>query len=388
MERFFRCACTYIYHEKSGKFKHYKITFSGNGNEHLFTALTSVAGLLSNQSQMVGFWVSGGFRGATWLDVKIILAAGIPGFLAAVLLAPKINVISLGDDMATGLGIHPQRVRFITILLMIPLCAAAVVVGKTIGFVGLMIPQTIRLFAGTDYRRVIPLSFLCGAVLLTYADIAARMIYQPYEVPIGIFTAMLGVPFFYTWRERSGDDAYEKRKQQFCVRDRIIFCAILLGLCWGSYEISVHEVIATLLGNGTKIQNTAIFGIRLPRILLGIFVAAGLAISGGVLQTMTRNELADPGIIGINAGGATAAVLFIQFQTNAYFSELGTFSIYLLPLMAISGALAAAFCIYFLSSRKGLKPKRLLLTGIGINAGLNAFITFLCSREVLGITTG
>ena len=105
-------------------------------------------------------------------------------------------------------------------------------------------------------------------------------------------------------------------------------------------------------------------------------MAAGLAISGGVLQTMTRNELADPGIIGINAGGATAAVLFIQFQTNAYFSELGTFSIYLLPLMAISGALAAAFCIYFLSSRKGLKPKRLLLTGIGINAGLNAFITF------------
>lgn len=156
----------------------------------------------------------------------------------------------------------------------------------------------------------------------------------------------------------------------------LFFCAILLGLCWGSYEISVHEVIATLLGNGTKIQNTAIFGIRLPRILLGIFVAAGLAISGGVLQTMTRNELADPGIIGINAGGATAAVLFIQFQTNAYFSELGTFSIYLLPLMAISGALVAAFCIYFLSSRKGLKPKRLLLTGIGINAGLNAFITF------------
>ena len=129
----------------------------------------------------------------------------------------------------------------------------------------------------------------------------------------------------------------------------LFFCAILLGLCWGSYEISVHEVIATLLGNGTKIQNTAIFGIRLPRILLGIFVAAGLAISGGVLQTMTRNELADPGIIGINAGGATAAVLFIQFQTNAYFSELGTFSIYLLPLMAISGALAAAFALYGLS---------------------------------------
>ena len=105
-----------------------KLLLAGTAMSTFFTALTSVAGLLSNQSQMVGFWVSGGFRGATWLDVKIILAAGIPGFLAAVLLAPKINVISLGDDMATGLGIHPQRVRFITILLMIPLCAAAVVV--------------------------------------------------------------------------------------------------------------------------------------------------------------------------------------------------------------------------------------------------------------------
>ena len=78
---------------------------------------------------MVGFWVSGGFRGATWLDVKIILAVGIPGFLAAVLLAPKINVISLGDDMATGLGIHPQRVRLITILLMFSLLAAALEAG-------------------------------------------------------------------------------------------------------------------------------------------------------------------------------------------------------------------------------------------------------------------
>ena len=106
----------------------------------------------------------------------------------------------------------------------------------------------------------------------------------------------------------------------------LFFCAILLGLCWGSYEISVHEVIATLLGNGTKIQNTAIFGIRLPRILLGIFVAAGLAISGGVLQTMTRNELADPGIIGINAGGATAAVLFFYLSASTYGNFRGTCS--------------------------------------------------------------
>ena len=129
----------------------------------------------------------------------------------------------------------------------------------------------------------------------------------------------------------------------------LFFCAILLGLCWGSYEISVHEVIATLLGNGTKIQNTAIFGIRLPRILLGIFVAAGLAISGGVLQTMTRNELADPGIIGINAGGATAAVLFIQFISV----NLGHFLFICFHLWQFQGHLQRHFAFIFSPAGKG-----------------------------------
>ena len=87
----------------------------------------------------------------------------------------------------------------------------------------------------------------------------------------------------------------------------------------------MHEVIATLLGNGTKIQNTAIFGIRLPRILLGIFVAAGLAISGGVLQTMTRNELADPGIIGINAVVQRQQCCLSSFRRTHISVNLGHF---------------------------------------------------------------
>lgn len=175
----------------------------------------------------------------------------------------------------------------------------------------------------------------------------------------------------------------------------LLVLSVLLGLCWGSYEISLREVFTVLLGGGTRMQNTAVLGIRLPRLLTGIFVAAGLAVSGGILQTMTKNDLADPGIIGINAGGAAAAVLFIGFQTDSYFSELGAFSIYMLPLMAILGAFAAALLIYGLACRKGLKPKRLLLMGIGINAGLNAFITFFTFRggpgeynQVLIWTTG
>ena len=79
---------------------------------------------------------------------------------------------------------------------MIPMCAAAVAVGKNIAFVGLIVPQIVRKFLGEDYRKNIPCSFLLGAVLLTFADVAARMLFNPYETPIGVFTALIGMPFF------------------------------------------------------------------------------------------------------------------------------------------------------------------------------------------------
>lgn len=173
-----------------------RLLLAGTAMSTFFVALTNVVGLLSNQSQMIAFWVSGGFRSATWTDVKLIVPAAAAGILLAILLSGKINIISLGDDTAIGLGENPQRVRLLTILLLIPLCAITVAVGKTIGFVGLIVPQTVRLIVGEDYRKIIPVSFLLGAVLLTYADVAARLIYLPYETPIGIFTAIIGVPFF------------------------------------------------------------------------------------------------------------------------------------------------------------------------------------------------
>lgn len=173
-----------------------RLMLAGTAISTFLTSVTTVIGLLTGRSQILGFWISGGFKSTSWLYVWIILAAFVPGFIIALWLSPRINILSLGDDVATGLGGHPQRIRFATILVMIPICAACVVVGKTIAFVGLIIPQTARLAIGDDYRRVIPVSFLLGAVLLTWADIASRMLNAPYEVPVGIFTALLGVPFF------------------------------------------------------------------------------------------------------------------------------------------------------------------------------------------------
>lgn len=170
----------------------------------------------------------------------------------------------------------------------------------------------------------------------------------------------------------------------------VILMALLIisfgvSLCWGTYKVTPLEVISTLLGNGSKLQNTAILSIRLPRLLVGAFVAIALSTAGAILQTITKNDLADTGIIGINAGAAVAAVLFITYSTGAYYSELGQLSIFVLPFMAIVGASVTAIIIYMMSTtHEGIRPKRLLLIGIGLNAALNAFITFFTFRGGVG----
>lgn len=178
------------------------------------------------------------------------------------------------------------------------------------------------------------------------------------------------------------------KKNRFNLTLIILFILLIFSfgvtLCWGTYEISPLNVIKTLLGNGTKLQNTAVLTIRLPRLLVGAFVGIALSTAGAILQTITKNDLADTGIIGINAGAAVAAVLFITYSTGSYYSELGSFSIFVLPFMAIVGAGVTSFVIYMMSSRGGIRPKRLLLIGIGLNAGLNAFITFFTFRGGVG----
>ena len=173
-----------------------KILLAGTAMSTFFISLTTVIGLLSNQSQMIGFWVSGGFRNASWSDFNLVFIVGIIGLIIAILLSPKINILNLGDDVAIGLGENPEKIRFLTLMVMIPMCAAAVAVGKNIAFVGLIVPQIAKGIVGSDYKYIIPSSLVLGAVLLVYTDILSRMINPPYETPVGSITALIGVPIF------------------------------------------------------------------------------------------------------------------------------------------------------------------------------------------------
>lgn len=164
----------------------------------------------------------------------------------------------------------------------------------------------------------------------------------------------------------------------------LLILSFVIYLGWGTYRILPLDIIKTLFGRGIRLQHTAIFNIRIPRMLVGISVGIALSTAGALLQTITKNELADPSIIGINAGAAVAAVIYISLTTSDYYSNLGILSFYLLPIVAICGAGISAVFIYFLSGREKIRPMRLLLVGLGINAGLNAFITFFTFKGGVG----
>lgn len=154
-----------------------------------------------------------------------------------------------------------------------------------------------------------------------------------------------------------------------------LFTVILFSLGMGTYEMSPSEIIQVFLGKGTKMQETVIYTLRLPRIAVALFVGLAFSTAGCILQTTTSNELADPGIIGINAGASLAVVLLISAGGATYYHKIGALSMFLMPFVAVAGAFVASLLIYVLSYKKGIRPTRLILVGIGVNAGINAFIT-------------
>jgi iron complex transport system permease protein len=159
----------------------------------------------------------------------------------------------------------------------------------------------------------------------------------------------------------------------------LIILTSLIGLGLGPSTVSYDRLLPTFLGNGTFKEEFVLFSIRLPRMVITLLAGMALALSGSILQGITRNDLADPGIIGINSGaGVSITVFYLFFPIDS-----GSF-IYMLPLVAFAGALLTALLIYLFSySRKtGLHPVNLVLTGVGFSMALSgAMIVLISSAE-------
>ena len=156
----------------------------------------------------------------------------------------------------------------------------------------------------------------------------------------------------------------------------LLVSMFFISLSTGVIQISPKEVIQTLLNKGTDRQELFLFEFRLPGIILALLIGAGLAVSGAILQGITKNELADPGILGINTGAGLAVVLFIFFLRDVM-PTTSTLSVFLMPFAALIGAVFAAFLIYIIAWKQGVNPIRLVLVGIGVNAAFGAILTIL-----------
>lgn len=141
-------------------------------------------------------WLAGGFMGRSWEHVRMILPYSIIGLLGAFGGHRYLTLLQLGDDAARGLGVRVAGVRFVMVGLAALLAASAVSVAGLLGFVGLIIPHFTRMLVGSDFEYLLPCSALFGATLVVAADTAARTVFSPVEVPVGIFMAFLGAPFF------------------------------------------------------------------------------------------------------------------------------------------------------------------------------------------------
>ncbi len=173
------------------------LLLSGIAISFFFSALTSFILYFSeSKAHFILSYLMGSFWGISWNKVYITLISMIPCSIALFFYAKDLNVMVFGDEAAQTIGVNVERSKKVILLLMTLLTSTAVAFCGSIGFVGLIIPHSMRLLTGSDNRKLIPLSGIFGALILVWADLLARTLISPREIPVGIFTALMGGPFF------------------------------------------------------------------------------------------------------------------------------------------------------------------------------------------------
>ncbi|HDR4900562.1 iron ABC transporter permease [Bacillus cereus] len=180
----------------SGGLTPMRLTIAGAVMAALLHSLSSGVAIYYDLSQDLAFWYAGGVAGVKWEHLKFLVPIILITIVFATILGRSISLISMGDDVATNLGVKTNRTRILGMIIVVILAGVSVSAVGSIGFVGLVIPHIARKIVGVNYRLIIPMSALLGAMLLVLADLGARTVNPPKELAIGIMVALIGVPFF------------------------------------------------------------------------------------------------------------------------------------------------------------------------------------------------
>jgi iron complex transport system permease protein len=192
-------ALVYVLSRAGGRTTTTRLVLAGVAVAYVLSAVTSLMLLTArsgDQARQVLTWMLGGLGGAQWDSLWMPMAAVLLGLVYLLAQARTLNVLLAGDEAAVTMGVDANRFRIVTFVLASLMTGVLVAVSGPIGFVGLILPHAVRLLVGSDHRRALPAAALAGASFLVLADIAARTLASPQEIPVGVLTALCGGPFF------------------------------------------------------------------------------------------------------------------------------------------------------------------------------------------------
>ncbi|MEZ7006544.1 iron ABC transporter permease [Streptomyces sp. AD55] len=344
--------------------------------------------LFPEQTDGLYAWNQGSIAQNGFDGVLRMLPVAVAGLAGLLLAARRVDALALGDDAARGLGVPVRATRVTVVVLAALLSAAAVTLAGPIGFVGLCAPALVRplgrRFRGfARSRTAMPAAALTGAALVLGSDVLLRALVsgdRAVAVPTGVVTSLAGAVFLVVMALRLRETGSSGAPERLRLPSRTAFLVTVAALA----AVLAGIVVAAVLVGDTKLllgdvvnwaQGRAgrtvsfVLDTRVPRVLAALCAGAALALAGTLVQAVTRNPLAEPGVLGVSGGAALGAVVLVTSVPSA-----GSWGV---AGAAFAGAAVTAVVVFGLSARGGFRQNRLVLVGVGVAAATTSLISLL-----------
>lgn len=310
------------------------------------------------------------------------------GLLGLLLLSRRIDALGLGDDAARSLGVNVRSTRVGAVMLAVLLSAAAVTLAGPIGFVGLCAPALIRPLVNRVPRLgravyFLPAAGLTGAILILASDVVLRAVVgadASVRVPTGVITSLVGAVFLVVLAFRARDSGSVTPTDHHPIPSRVRYLltvgtlllaalVVMVGsFLLGDAKLLLGDVLNWLAGESGRVV-TFVLDTRVPRVVAAMAAGAALALAGTGIQAITRNPLAEPGLLGVSGGAGLAAVIVV--------ASVPLVSPWGISAAALAGAALAAALVFGLAARGGYQQNRLVLIGVGVSAATLALVSLV-----------
>ncbi len=356
-----------------------------------FTAISTML-IILNPLEAIGLqaWEAGTLSQNGFGSIRLMAPLMIVVVAAVMVYCRRLDLLTLGDDEARSLGVPVRRTQLTVIVLAVLLSAVSVTVAGPIGFIGLVAPALVRL--GTSrvrglhrHRALVPLSGLAGVAIVLIADVVVRAVMgsqRAVQVPTGVATTLLGavVLVIFALRLRAsrldeGGNALDVRG--LGLKHPIVLITVLVALMVavagasmlvGDRMFLLGDLVNWVTGRAGPIT-TNVMDARAPRVLAAVLAGVALAVSGVLIQAVTRNPLADPTLLGVSGGGSVGAVIVV--------TAVPTASCWAISGASATGAVIASVIVFGLAARSGFATDRLVLLGVGVAYAATATVTVL-----------